>query len=235
MTPADTKDDSPWLPLGTLVVWLGLLGIGSFSFVAPRLTELISSPPVKPLSPPSRIELKLEPPPSPTKTASAPSAPTEASATPSSLPLFRPSPAVSTLPPLPALAAPALLSLKARPLITPPGPVTPQPVQQTPKIATAAKASGPIVLKPGVGDGVQVMPRYPRLARQRGQEGKIQADIDVDKNGKVTDVRLSSPCPWELLNREVLRVVRDEWRFAPGDERRYTMTFQFLLIGEKKP
>jgi protein TonB len=135
------------------------------------------------------------------------------------------------LPPLPAFAAPPLLELKARS-------VAPAPKQA---VAAREKAQprpeqprGPILLLPGIGEGAQKMPRYPRLARERGQEGEIRAEITVDKNGRMTDVRLSSPCRWELLNREVLRVIREEWRFSHGEERRYTMTFQFLLR-EKKP
>lgn len=93
-----------------------------------------------------------------------------------------------------------------------------------PALVPAAK-----MLTFGVGDGKQPAPKYPDTARRAGQEGTVAIRFTVTDEGHVLAAEASVPSPWDSLNREALRVVREQWRFLPGPVRLYEVAIRFEL------
>lgn len=81
----------------------------------------------------------------------------------------------------------------------------------------------------GRGKGRQSAPAYPRQAQRERQEGRPGVRFAVDPAGRVTDVTLSAPSPWPLLNESALDTIRRKWRFAPADAGHYEVFIRFEL------
>ena len=81
----------------------------------------------------------------------------------------------------------------------------------------------------GDGEGNQPAPRYPDTARRAGQEGTVVIRFSVGADGRVLAAEPSSPSPWGALNREALRVVREQWHFKPGPARLCEVVIRFEL------
>lgn len=58
-------------------------------------------------------------------------------------------------------------------------------------------------------------PPYPMLARRMGEEGEVLLDVHVDRDGRVTEVRLRQSSGSDLLDRTAIDTVR-QWRFQPA-------------------
>ena len=58
-------------------------------------------------------------------------------------------------------------------------------------------------------------PRYPSLARRRGQEGIVRLHLSIDAAGKVDAVTVERSSGFPLLDRAALKAVRS-WRFEPA-------------------
>lgn len=71
-------------------------------------------------------------------------------------------------------------------------------------------------------------PRYPTVARSRGQTGTVVVEFVVGENGRVVSARAKNPSPWPLLNNAALDAVRG-WRFPPGGVTTYTRPIVFNL------
>lgn len=62
-------------------------------------------------------------------------------------------------------------------------------------------------------------PRYPSLARRRGEEGRVLLRLTVDTTGRVEAVSIARSSGYELLDQEAQRTVA-RWRFqSPPTER----------------
>ena len=55
-------------------------------------------------------------------------------------------------------------------------------------------------------------PRYPSLARRRGEEGRVLLRLTVDTTGRVEAVSIARSSGYELLDQEAQRTVA-RWRF----------------------
>jgi protein TonB len=138
---------------------------------------------------------------------------------------------------IPPPAMPALLPV-ADPKLDVPFPL---PVKGPSRIVEASKAApvdsssarsaaAPVQhLTFGEGEGDQPPPEYPREARDAHQEGNVIVQWTVDDDGNVTDARVTSPCPWPILNQAALRAVRDTWHFGKGRVRNQDIEFSFQL------
>lgn len=62
---------------------------------------------------------------------------------------------------------------------------------------------------------VNPAPPYPDVARQRGYQGTVIVDAQVNASGNVADVRLFQSSGFPLLDQAALRAVK-EWIFRPG-------------------
>ncbi len=58
-------------------------------------------------------------------------------------------------------------------------------------------------------------PRYPRLARLRGWEGRVVLSVSVDAKGRPTSVRIRASSGFDILDQAAARTVRT-WRFEPA-------------------
>ena len=129
------------------------------------------------------------------------------------------------LPPLPTLSRSLAVKNQLRPALV-------DAIAAAPS-ATGSLQAGPAPaaqdLSLGVGEGKQPAPRYPQEALRRGQEGTVEILFCVERDGCVEAVEVTTPCPWPLLNQEAQRVIRERWRFAPGDKRRYRVPICFKL------
>jgi protein TonB len=60
-------------------------------------------------------------------------------------------------------------------------------------------------------------PFYPRLARQRRQQGLVLLDVAVTADGLAADVRVKQSSRFELLDDAAMGAVR-QWRFTPAQK-----------------
>jgi protein TonB len=58
-------------------------------------------------------------------------------------------------------------------------------------------------------------PTYPRIARRKGYEGTVLLEVLVDREGKVSDLKLFQSCGHEVLDEAAADSVRS-WLFDPG-------------------
>lgn len=59
------------------------------------------------------------------------------------------------------------------------------------------------------------MPRYPRIARSRGYQGRTILEIFVLPDGTVDHVRIKQSSGHDILDRAALEAVK-RWRFRPA-------------------
>ena len=59
------------------------------------------------------------------------------------------------------------------------------------------------------------IPRYPEVARRRGQEGTVVLAVEVDKNGMPTRVDIKMSSGFQLLDISATETVM-KWRFSPA-------------------
>jgi periplasmic protein TonB len=227
-----------WLPVMTLTGWLALLAVGLLGFALPYVRP---EPPLpEPELPPiAALDIEL--------TASPPTVRSQVLPPPDAVP---PPPLADQLAPLSPPSAVAVIELtdtaefpvpvevpaivdrpaKIAPVESPPS--TPTPV---PAVAASAVKNdgvpGPVVtsLRFGQGEGRQAAPIYPRQAVKLEQEGAVTVVFTVGAEGRVVSTELSRACPFPLLNNEALRVIKQRWRFAQGEVRRYEVTIRFEL------
>ena len=58
-------------------------------------------------------------------------------------------------------------------------------------------------------------PPYPELAKQMKQEGLVVLTVDVNREGKPTNVAIEQSSNYPMLDQAALKAVR-RWRFQPG-------------------
>jgi protein TonB len=58
-------------------------------------------------------------------------------------------------------------------------------------------------------------PRYPRIAKSRGYQGKVLLNVLVGRNGRVLDVAVAASSGYRVLDKAALKAVAD-WLFEPG-------------------
>lgn len=227
----------------TAVMWLGCLGVGAVGFLLPYARPHPPAPAAPAVQAELiKVELNQSPAPAPTPVQPPPPDPTQppplfTQITPPQAPQFvavaLPSPAVAFA--LPVEAPARIVEMKQAAFVRPAS----QPVPVAPSIApgtssgppTTSTAPAPAVQKLtfGDGEGNQPDPGYPAAARRAGQEGTVVIRFSVDAEGRVLAAEPSSPSPWGALNREALRVVREQWRFKPGPVRLYEVAIRFQL------
>ncbi len=233
------------LPVFTLVVWLGCLTVGVLGVVLPYTRPKPPAPATTIQAELIKVEMVNEPAPAPAVVQPvppesaeppplfAPAAPPQA---PQLVAVALPSPAVAFALPVEAPARivevkqaafvrPAPVKQPAPP--APPGPAAPTTSKQP---AVAAPVQPPVqTLTYGLGEGRQPAPRYPETARRAGQEGTVIIRFSVGADGRVLAAEPSAPSPWSALNREAVRVVREQWQFQPGPVRLFEVAIRFEL------
>jgi periplasmic protein TonB len=227
----------------TLVLWLTCLLVGWLGFALPYARPRLPSAAAPPMHAELiKVELTRSPAPAPANSAVPLPSPTQppplvAPATPPQSPqliaVARPSPAVAFA--LPIEAPARIVEVNQAAFVRP----APQPTAVAPSTAPNAgtgqpstgTAPAPAVqtLTFGEGEGTQPAPRYPDTARRAGQTGTVVIRFSVGTDGRVLAAEPSAPSPWGALNREALRVVREQWRFKPGAARLCEVAIRFEL------
>ena len=82
---------------------------------------------------------------------------------------------------------------------------------------------------PGAGDRSTPQPDYPRLALQRGYEGKVVVNFTVAPSGEISRVELAQSSGFSLLDDAATNVIHNRWRFAPGALRQHFVEIVFQL------
>jgi len=77
--------------------------------------------------------------------------------------------------------------------------------------------------------------RYPIEAMQKGIQGRVYVQFDVDHNGKVKNVKIEKSAG-EILDNEALRVVKTSPKWRPGLQRgkQVTVRFTFPIVFQIK-
>jgi len=60
-------------------------------------------------------------------------------------------------------------------------------------------------------------PKYPKIARKRGWQGRVILSVDVDANGQPRDVQIAQSSGHKILDRAALKTVR-KWTFKPAQK-----------------
>lgn len=63
--------------------------------------------------------------------------------------------------------------------------------------------------------GINPIPRYPRIARKNGWQGRVLLAVSVGRDGRATSVRVRRSSGHAVLDRAALSTVR-RWRFTPA-------------------
>jgi protein TonB len=239
------RGETTIIPVFTLVLWPACLLVGGLGFVLPYArprppavpapvvqAELIK---VELTSNPAPTPANVTPPPpdpSPPPPLFTPTAPPQA---PPLVAVALPSPAVAFA--LPVEAPARIVEVKQAAFVRPPPQPAPVASSSAPAPNTGAGQT-PVATRPapavqtltfGDGEGNQPAPRYPDSARRAGHEGTVVVRFSVGADGRVLAAEPSAPSPWGTLNREALRVIREQWHFKPGDPRIYEVAIRFEL------
>ena len=57
-------------------------------------------------------------------------------------------------------------------------------------------------------------PLYPRFARKRGYQGKVELNLLISQSGKVTDIKLLNSSGFKVLDKSAIKTV-SQWLFVP--------------------
>lgn len=104
--------------------------------------------------------------------------------------------------------------------VTPISETTPLPSESPVSTAPAARERSSVPARPAAvtRDAQardQPAPDYPAAAQRAGEEGTVIVRVDVDANGKPTDVAVAQSSRSRELDRAALRAVR-HWTFEPA-------------------
>ncbi len=258
-TAAALRGELAFTSVAVAVLWVGCLLVGLLGFALPYARPRPPVPPVPPVSVVQVERIKVELAPQPTPLQPVVATPPPSAAPPPLFTLAAPAPATPLVPvavPSPAVAfalpieAPArIVELKqavfVRPVLRAVAPAAaplavvrpsaPSVAAPAPAPANAPTSAGPPAVPAvesltfGLGEGQQPAPGYPFAARRAGQEGTVVVRFSIRPDGTVLDAEASAPSPWGMLNREAVRVVREQWRFKPGPVRLYEVAIRFEL------
>ncbi len=108
--------------------------------------------------------------------------------------------------------------------LTPTAPATPEPAVATPAspttTTTTRPATAPARALPEVRDArllTRVEPEYPREALRGRQQGWVEVEFTVSREGSVSDIQVVAARPPRVFDRAAIRVMQD-WRFEPRVE-----------------
>lgn len=84
-----------------------------------------------------------------------------------------------------------------------------------------------------------VMPKYPDGATKRGVKGRAVAEVNIDKQGNLIDVRVLE-APDQEIEQSVIRAIK-QWKFSPATVSEHKLsvnvrgklTFYFVLEGRR--
>lgn len=89
----------------------------------------------------------------------------------------------------------------------------------------------PVIFNPNAGDGgsYPAMSSYPRLARERHQQGDVMLYVIIDEAGGITSISIKNSSGSSILDNAAIDWVRRNWRFPFGQTRHFLVPFEFKL------
>jgi protein TonB len=93
--------------------------------------------------------------------------------------------------------------------------------------AVSAAAASRFELVPGNRQTPQ--PKYPELARQRGQTGTVRIDFSVSATGAVAQAEVTRSSGFPLLDAAALQTVQERWHLPESAGRRHYVEILFQL------
>lgn len=80
--------------------------------------------------------------------------------------------------------------------------------------------SGPVKFNQNTSDGGSYPPpKYPSLAARNHEEGTVTVEIMVDASGAITSAKIQKTSGHSELDEAAVDVVKNRWRFPPGQPR----------------
>jgi protein TonB len=143
---------------------------------------------------------------------------------PMEVPTFEPR-TIETVRIIPKAPDPILERIDKKPRFTPRNPTVPPvvtPVQPAPFPAQVASPStadaGTIIVDRPIPEQpvAQALPGYPRMAQERGVEGRVVMSITILPDGSVQDVRVVNAQPRGYFEAAAVRAVQ-KWRYRPSN------------------
>ena len=211
-------EDESWRPLA----WVNALcavtlfvGVGQHSLRSSG-TETTSAFVPRPMP----VELVISPAPSVPTSARVASAPTAATARPAN-----PNP-----PAVVAVVEPVRQPLTTVTAVRPAVALAADPRPSSVVVATSAvsaAAASRFELVPGNRQTPQ--PKYPELARQRGQTGTVRIEFNVSPAGEVTQATVARSSGFPLLDAAALQTVQQRWFIPESAGQRHYVDIVFQL------
>lgn len=118
----------------------------------------------------------------------------------------KPEPEIQPAPPAPKAAAQKKRTAAPAPVAAPLAPPTPAPEATAPQAASSPEPLASL-------DNRQ--PRYPELARKRGQQGNVTLLVKVNAEGAVKSLSVQKGSGYSLLDKAAADAVK-KWRFSPA-------------------
>lgn len=72
-------------------------------------------------------------------------------------------------------------------------------------------------------------PRYPQVALRNRYQGTVTLAIELDTNGAVTALKVQKTSGHNILDETAMDVVKNKWRFPPGEKRSYLWDCTFKI------
>jgi periplasmic protein TonB len=72
-------------------------------------------------------------------------------------------------------------------------------------------------------------PLYPGAAQRNNYQGTVTVEIIVDVSGAVASTKVLKSSGFSMLDDAALKVVKDRWRFPPGQAHVYVWDCKFHL------
>ena len=129
----------------------------------------------------------------------------------------RPAPVVHAPPPMRVVAARPSIPPAAQPA-TPPQPTAPAQAEARSTTAGAIGVGATAAIippRPVAGMDTNRAPAYPRLARERGEQGRVLLRVNVSADGSPIEVAVVQTSGHPSLDSAALTAIR-EWRFVPA-------------------
>jgi protein TonB len=78
-------------------------------------------------------------------------------------------------------------------------------------------------------EGITPEPAYPPSALRNNQQGTVEIEYNVDRLGAVISATIRKSSGARSLDHAALTVVKDRWRFPPGEPRYFFTQFTFKI------
>jgi protein TonB len=87
----------------------------------------------------------------------------------------------------------------------------------------------PVKFDPSTSTGNFPPPQYPGMAQRNRYQGTVTLEIIVDAGGNIVEVKVQKSSGFNMLDDAAVKVVKERWKFPPGQARDYLWDCTFNL------